>query len=188
MYERTLVILKPDAIERGLSGRIISIFEDVGLRIVEAKMLVPPAELMDRHYISDPEYLKSLGNKSLNAYKAQGFDIKSHLGTDDPLKLGKMIRGWLVDYITSGPVLAMVLEGNCAIQVVRKLVGVTFPFDAAPGTIRARFSNDSSELANFQRRSVHNLVHASGNADEANSEITLWFGKPATKLSKELSK
>jgi len=187
MYERTLVILKPDAVARGLIGKIISTFEDTGLKIVEAKMLTPSAELMDKHYTSDRAYLESLGVKSLTAYKAQGIDIVSHLGTSDALKLGTMIRGWLVEYITSGPVLAMILEGNCAVQIVRKLVGVTFPFDAVPGTIRARFSNESSELANFQRRSVHNLVHASGTVEEANAEITLWFGKSALKLSKEFA-
>jgi nucleoside-diphosphate kinase len=187
MYERTLVILKPDAVARRLSGQIISIFEEVGLKIVEAKMLTPGDALLDKHYTSDPAYLKSLGDKNIVAYSEQGLNMMDYFGTMDPTKVGETIRGWLLEYMKSGPVLAMVLEGNCAVRIVRKLVGHTFPADAVPGTIRARFSMESNDLANAQRRSIHNLVHASGNTDEASSEITLWFGKDAVKLSKGLA-
>lgn len=177
MIERTLVILKPDAVKRKLCGRILDIFEEAGFDIVEGRFFTPARELIERHYPSNDKYYASLGNKSLANYKEQGLDIKAELGTDDAREIGISIKGWLVDYMTSGPVMAVVLQGNGAIRNVRKLCGDTLPSNAAPGTIRARFSLDSSDYANAQKRSLHNLMHSSGNADEARYEIELWFGK-----------
>ena len=114
--------------------------------------------------------------KSIDNFKEQGIDIKTVMGTDDPLEIGKTVKKWLVDYMTSGPVFAFVLEGNNAIKNVRKMCGNTIPSNAEPSTIRGKFSIDSSDIANPEHRPVHNLIHASGAVDEAEYEISLWFG------------
>ena len=176
MLEKTLVILKPDALERNLVGRIITYFEEAGLKIAETKMMRANEALLDAHYRSSPEWLEALGRKSLAFYAEKGMDIKAELGTDDAGELGRIIKGWLIAYMMSGPVLPMVIGGNEAVAVVRKLVGDTLPAKAAAGTIRGRFCTDSSDNANAEGRCVRNLAHASGNAQEAEYEIGLWFG------------
>ena len=100
-----------------------------------------------------------------------------NMGTTDPIEIGKLKKKWNVDYLCSGPVFALVLEGFNAIERLRSLVGNTVPTKANPGTIRGVFSLDSAILANMNGRAISNLVHASGNAEEANYEIDLWFGK-----------
>jgi nucleoside-diphosphate kinase len=97
------------------------------------------------------------------------------MGTDDPHEIGLRVQEWLVEFLTSGPALALVLEGPHAVELVRKIVGVTLPSNAQPGTIRGDYSFDSSALANAQKRPIRNLVHASGDIDEAEFEIALWF-------------
>ena len=176
MLERTLIILKPDAVKRKLCGKIISIFEEAGFNIVESKMITPSKELVERHYPNNNKWYVAVGNKSISNFAEQGVDIVKVMGTDDALTIGKTIKGWLVDYMTSGPVIAMVLEGNNAIKNVRKMCGNTIPSVADPSTIRGRFSLDSSDVANAEHRPVHNLIHASGELDEAKYEISLWFG------------
>lgn len=176
--EKTLVILKPDAIQRGLIGEIIGRFEKVGLKIVGAKMLVASNDLLGKHYpIERREFIEGMGQKSLDNYKELGIDPIEALGTDDPHKIGKQILQWMLDYLQSGPVLAMVIEGPHAIALVRKLRGHTLPTMAAPGTITGDFSFDSSSLANEAKRPIKNLVHASGNKEEAEFEVNLWFTK-----------
>lgn len=176
MLERTLVILKPDAVQRKLCGKIISIFEEAGFNIVDAKFTHASKELVERHYPNNNKWYTSVGNKSITNYQEQGLDIKNTMGTDDPLEIGKIVKKWLVEYMTSGPVLAMVLEGNNAIKNVRKMCGNTIPSSAEPSTIRGKFSIDSSDMANSEHRPVKNLIHASGEPDEAKYEIALWFG------------
>ncbi|MGC8583194.1 MAG: nucleoside-diphosphate kinase [Thermoproteus sp.] len=175
MIERTLVIIKPDAVKRGLIGEIISRLERAGLRIVAAKMVWASREQMAGFYPSDEAWLRNVGNKTLNSYREMGIDPKAELGTDDPVEIGKMVKGWLVDYMTEAPILLMVVEGNHAVSVVRKLVGNTLPYKAEPGTIRGDFSTDSPDLANRERRSIRNLVHASDSPEEARREIAYWF-------------
>jgi nucleoside-diphosphate kinase len=176
--ERTLVVLKPDAVARGLSGTILSRFERVGLKIVGMKLVTAPDELVQKHYPEDREELwVGIGNKTLENYKTLEMDPKKSLGTDDPKEIGKMVRVWLMDYIKDGPVLALVLEGPHAVELVRKMCGHTLPLLSAPGTIRGDFSFDSSYLANSAGRPIKNLMHASGNVEEANYEIPLWFSK-----------
>lgn len=179
MIEKTLVILKPDAVVRNLMGRVITYFEDAGLKIVAMKMMKANEELLDAHYKSTPEWIESLGYKSINFYAEKGLDVKKDFGSDDPTEVGKIIKKWLVEYMVSGPVVPMVVEGNEAIAIIRKLVGNTLPAKADAGTIRGRFANDSSDNANEEGRCVRNLVHASGNKEEAEYEIGLWFGKDA---------
>lgn len=174
--ERTLVVLKPDTVARGLVGKIVTRFEQVGLKIVAAKTMLVTREHADKHYPADRrEFIEGMGNKTLENYKNLGIDVKKEFGEENPHKIGLAIREWLVDMITEGPVFAMVLEGPHAVELVRKLVGHTLPLMAAPGTIRGDFSFDSSYLANTRRRPIKNLIHASGNLDEAEFEIKLWF-------------
>ncbi|HET9850260.1 MAG TPA: nucleoside-diphosphate kinase [Candidatus Saccharimonadales bacterium] len=174
--ERTLVILKPDAVRRGLTGEIISRFEKTGLKMIGAKMITPDRELANKHYPVDRrEFIEGMGHKSLQNYKEQGGDAKKELGTDDPHAIGLQIQAWMVDFITSGPVLAIVLEGPHAVEIVRKIVGHTLPLKAEPGTIRGDYSYDSPTLANKEKRPIYNLIHASGDKKEAEFEIGLWF-------------
>ena len=174
--EKTLVVFKPDVVKRALIGKILTRFERAGLKVVAAKMLVVDRELAEKQYpTTRREFIEGMGNKTLENYKEMGVDPKSELGTDDPYKIGLMIREWLVSYLTSGPVLAMVLEAPHAVELTRKIVGHTLPLKAAPGTIRGDFAFDSSYLANSGKRAIKNLIHASGNKEEAEFEISLWF-------------
>lgn len=176
--ERTVVLIKPDGVKRGLVGEIIARFEKVGLKIVAMKMVWVDKEMVMKHYpTTRNEWVKKVGEKTLKAYEEYGKDPTEHLGTLKPVEIGKLVCKWLVDYLTSGPVVAMILEGPHAISVVRKVAGYTYPDTAVPGTIRGDYSIDSPDLANERKRSGYNLVHASGNAEEAKFEEELWFHK-----------
>lgn len=173
--ERTLMFLKPDGVQRGLIGEVLARFERAGLKVAGMKMVRADRDLLDRHYPNDDSFLRTLGGKTKEAFAAYGLDVKAQTGTDDPLEIGRQVRGWLIDYVSSGPVAAFVLEGIHAVSVVRKLVGDTLPYRAAPGTIRGDFSIDSPTVANLMNRPVRNLIHASGSVEEAEMEIALWF-------------
>ncbi len=176
MQERTLIILKPDAVQRGLIGDIIGRFEKMGLKIVGAKFFVPTTELLNKHYPVDREdFITGMGQKTLDNYRELGLDPKHYFGTDDANKIGLVVQKWLVDFMISAPVMAVVLEGPHAIELVRKVRGHTLPLKADPGTITGDYSFDSSSLANSEQRPIRNLVHASGNKKEAEFEIDLWF-------------
>ena len=173
--ERTLVFLKPDGVQRGLIGAVLERFERAGLKVVGMKMVHAGRDLLDRHYPNDESFLRTLGGKTKEAFAAYNLDVKAQTGSDDPLEIGRQVRGWLIDYISSGPVAAFVLEGIHAITIVRKLVGDTLPYRAAPGTIRGDYAIDSPTVANLMSRPVRNLIHASGSVEEAQMEIALWF-------------
>jgi len=174
--EKTLVLVKPDAVQRGLVGEIISRFEGSGLKLLATKMVRPDEELAHKHYPTHrTEFIEGMGHKTLGDYQKQGMDPHEHLGTGDPHKIGLMVQQWLVDFLVSGPVIALVLEGKGAIQKVRDIAGNTIPIYAEKGTIRGDYSKDSPSLANKEKRSIHNLVHASGDPTEAEYEINLWF-------------
>jgi nucleoside-diphosphate kinase len=174
--EQTLIVLKPDAVSRGIMGEIITRFEKVGLKMVAAKMTRVTKDMADKHYpVTREAFIKGMGQKTLDNYKSLGVDVVKELGTEDSFEIGKIIREWLVDMITSGPVLAFVLEGPHAVELVRKICGHTLPLLSAPGTIRGDYSYDSSYLANTGKRPIKNLLHASGNLEEAQYEIPLWF-------------
>ncbi|MCX7997210.1 MAG: nucleoside-diphosphate kinase [Patescibacteria group bacterium] len=176
--EQTLVVLKPDAVLRGVSGEIITRFEKVGLKIVAMRMLDVTKELAEKHYpVSREEWVRMMGEKTLENYEKYGISAKERHGTEDTLELGKMIREWLIEYMQESPVIAMVLEGPHACELVRKMLGHTLPLLAAPGTIRGDYAYDSSYLANKSARAIKNLVHASGTVEEAMYEIPLWFDK-----------
>ena len=175
IMERTLVLVKPDGVERKLIGEIIRRFERATLQIDAMKLVNPKRELLEKHYTDKGEYLKALGQKTLSTYKEYNMDPIKELGTDSDLEIGKMVREWLIGFMMSGPVLAMVLSGNHAVDAVRSIVGKTIPLFADVGTIRGDFSLDSPDFANAEKRPVKNLVHASGNTEEAGQEIALWF-------------
>ena len=175
MIEQTLVLIKPDGMKRKLGGKIISIFEEAGLEIKAIKMLQADRERLTKHYPSSEEWLTIVGNKTLDDYKILGKSAMVELGTDSTMEIGKMIKEFLVTTMSSTPIIAMILEGNEAVRNVRRICGHTLPVKADPGSIRGRFGVDSPDLANAEKRPVMNLIHASGEPDEARFEIGLWF-------------
>lgn len=176
MIQRTLVLIKPDGVARGIIGEILTRFEKPGLKIVGLKMTVASQELIDRHYpVGRREFIDGLGRMTLENNRELGIDTKKALGTEDAYEIGLQVQQWLNEFMRSGPVIAMVLEGPQAISLVRKIRGLTLPSQAQPGTITGDYSFDSSGLANAGQRAIRNLVHASGNEEEAEFEIGLWF-------------
>lgn len=173
--ERTVVLVKPDGIKRGLTGEIIRRIEQRGLKIVAIQMVWATKEQMDHHYPKDAEWISRVGGKTKSTYDKYGFNMKEELGTEDLLEVGKMVRGWLLDFMTSGPIVKMVVQGIHAVDMVRKLAGVTLPSMAEMGTIRGDYSVDSPAAANKDHRAVHNLVHASETPEEAANELARWF-------------
>ncbi|MFZ2125145.1 MAG: nucleoside-diphosphate kinase [Candidatus Saccharimonadales bacterium] len=177
-FERTFCMVKPDGVKRALIGDIIRRFEKAGLKIVAMRMFTPTAEQVRKHYpMSDEAWVMRLGEKSLSAFdniEAEAIDV---LGTIDKAEIGKRVSDSLIEFMTSGPVVAIVVEGVQAIDMVRKLCGHTLPFKADVGTIRGDYSVDSPVVANADFRAIHNLIHASENQNEAKNEIALWFGK-----------
>lgn len=177
--ERTLVLIKPDGVKKGLVGEIIKRFESRGLKIIALQMITPTKEQIDSHYPKDKEWITNLGKNTEKSYKE--FKISSTLkqdyGTEDLYEIGKKVREWLVDFMISGPIIKMIIEGPHAIKMVRKIVGPTIPAFAEAGTIRGDFSVESSYLANINKRAIQNLIHASGNEEEAKYEIKHWFSE-----------
>lgn len=173
--ERTLVLIKPDGVKRGLVGEIIKRFESRGLKIIALEMQKPPREKFDDHYPKDPKWIRRLGKKTLATYAKYGYDPIEQLGTDKAEEIGPMVRGWLIDFVISGPIIKLVIEGVHAVDMVRKIVGDTMPSIAEMGTIRGDYSVDSPASANRDKRAVHNLIHASETPQEAQHEISYWF-------------
>ncbi len=172
-HERTLVVIKPDGVQRSLVGEIIKRFENVGLKMVAMKMLVPTTDFIEKHYTLDPEWCRVTGEKTINGYKAKELTPPS----EDPLEITAKILKSLKVYMTSGPVVAMVLEGAHAVPIVRKLVGGTEPLTSDVGTIRGDYVLDSYQMSDKDGRGIRNLIHASGSVKEANDEIMHWFSK-----------
>ena len=173
--ERTFMMVKPDGVRRGLTGEILRRIEQRGLKIIACALIVPKRAEVDKHYPKDTKWIRRIGEKTMGTYVKYGIDPKKEVGTDDLEKIGRIVREWLLDYMSSGPVLKMIIEGVHAIDMVRKLCGTTIPLNAELGSIRGDFSADSPVAANSDKRAIHNLVHASENEAEANHEIKLWF-------------
>lgn len=173
--EKTLVLIKPDGVKRGLMGEIIKRVEQRGLKVIALKMFQATKTELAKHYSDSEANLKAMGEKTLATYQKYELDPIKEIGTDDPVKIGKLVHGWIVDFMSSGPVVKMVIQGLHSVEMVRKLVGNTMPSQAEMGTIRGDFSVDSAVLANAQKRGIRNIIHASGNIAEAETEIKLWF-------------
>lgn len=169
--ERTVVLIKPDGVQRSLIGEIIKRFERSGLKLVALKMAVPTAELIEKHYLTDPEWRRKTGEKTIDSYKKRDKTPPS----EDPLEITKIVLENLKKYMSSGPVVVMVWQGLHAVAIVRKITGGTEPLTSDVGTIRGDFTLDSYEISDIDGRAVRNLVHASGSADEAEKEILIWF-------------
>ncbi|MEM4260061.1 MAG: nucleoside-diphosphate kinase [Candidatus Woesearchaeota archaeon] len=170
MIEKSLILLKPDALQRGLVGEILSRFERVGLKIVALKMFYADKELAGKHYADDKDWIIGVGNKAIKSAEMQGKKIN-----ETALEIGLRVRNQLIEYITMSPTIAVVLEGHEAVKIVRKLVGDTNPHTSPPGTIRGDYTIDSYELADKSSRSIQNLIHASSSKAEAEREIKVWF-------------
>lgn len=172
MIESTLVLLKPDAVQRALVGEILSRFERTGFKVVGLKMCYATKDIAGTHYADDEAWLVSVGEKSKKAAESKGQKVS---GT--PKELGQKVRQMLIEFITMSPTIAIVLEGHDVINKVRTIVGDTAPSRAAPGTIRGDFSFDSYGLADVSGRPIQNLIHASDSPDSAKREIAIWFKK-----------
>jgi nucleoside-diphosphate kinase len=171
--ERTLVIIKPDGVQRSLIGEVIGRFERVGLKLVASKFVVVDEDMVEKHYTYDSGWKKSNGDKTIESYKKQG----KVPPFEDPIEMANLTLSKLKKYIASGPVMVMAWEGAHSVSVVRKLVGGTEPRTSDVGTIRGDFVHDSYELADIDGRSTRNIVHASGSPEEAEKEIDIWFKK-----------
>lgn len=173
--ERTLVLIKPDGVLRGLIGECLHRFEQRGLKLIALKMVRPSKSKIDEHYPKSAEWIERLGEKTLGNLEKYGYDPEKELGTTDKKKIGDEVRAWIMDYMTMAPIVALVVEGVHAIDMVRKIVGATLPVFADMGTIRGDFSVDSPTVANLEKRSIRNLIHASETPAESAHEIAHWF-------------
>jgi len=175
--ERSLVLLKPDTVQRSLVGEVIKRFERTGLKISALKMIVPTESQLLEHYNKTDEWYERKGKGVIEDLKAQGKEI-----TREPIEYGKDIIRTIVHYMTAAPVVAIILEGNQACAVVTKIVGTTEPATSDVGTIRGDYTVDSYAHATFENRAVRNLVHQSESPAEAMREIAIWF-KPEEIMS-----
>src|SRR3989344_1447999 len=175
--EKTCALVNPDGFKRVLVDEVIKRIERRGLKVIALKMVWAGKNHIHKHLPTSEEWMERLGNKTLKTFAEYGIDAVTAQGTDNPKEIGQMVKGALVEYLTSGPVVAMVVQGIHAIDMVRKLAGNTLPVFAEMGTIRGDYSVDSPSVANVERRAIHNIMHASETPEEAANEIGLWFTK-----------
>lgn len=168
--ERSFVIIKPDGVQRSLMGDIITRFERAGLKFSAFKFFVPEGDTCLAHYNKDDAWFSEKGALIVKDRESAGLPIEK-----EAIEYGRDIVNQLVTFMTSGPVLAMVLEGNQAVGVVKKLVGGTEPLTSDVGTIRGDYTLDSYAMAGVDGRAVRNLIHCSDKPEEAEREISLWF-------------
>jgi nucleoside-diphosphate kinase len=169
--ERTFVMMKPDAIQRGLIGEIISRFERTGLKISYLSLRMLEEKKLWEHYGKDDAWFLKKGTKIAEDRAAAGMAVDK-----EPLEYGKDIIRALVKFMTSGPIVMMVIEGNQSVGIVKKLVGGTEPSTSDVGTIRGDLTVDSYAIAAIDDRAVRNLIHCSDAPEEAEREIKLWLG------------
>ena len=168
--ERSLVLLKPDAVQRSLVGEVIKRFEQTGLKISAMKMIIPTEEQLLVHYNKDDSWYERKGKGIVEELTAQGKPIEK-----EAIEYGKDIIRTILHYMTAAPVVAMIMEGNKAVAVVTKIVGSTEPSTSDVGTIRGDYTVDSYSHSTFENRAVRNLVHQSESPEEAEREIPIWF-------------
>jgi len=168
--ERTFVILKPDAVQRGLVGEIIKRIENTGLKLVALKMVIATEAQLWEHYKKDDAWFTSKGQRTLDERKAAGLPIEK-----EAIEYGKDIVRALVKFMSCGPIVPMIWEGNQAVGIVKKIVGSTEPLTSDGGTIRGDYTLDSYELSSIDNRAVRNLLHCSDPIADAEREIPIWF-------------
>jgi len=170
MTERTFVILKPDTIQRSLIGEIIRRVERTGLKLIGLKMVRATEEQLIAHYNKDDTWLVAKGTQRVEKLKVAGKSIDK-----DPIEYGRDIIRGNVSFMTASPLILMAWEGNAAVGIVKKLVGVTEPLTSDVGTIRGDLTLDSYQLSDTEQRVIRNLVHCSDVPAEAERELALWF-------------
>jgi nucleoside-diphosphate kinase len=171
VVERTLILVKPDVIQRQIFGEVLSRFERKGFKIIGMKMLNATKEQMADHYIDQEAYLIETGEKAKGGAVARGEDVSNW----NSLERGKIIRKNNILYLTCGPIIAMVLEGHGVISGVRKILGSTSPAAGDVGTIRDDYSFDTFALADYVSRATRTMLHASDSVENAKREIKIWF-------------
>jgi nucleoside-diphosphate kinase len=176
--ERTLVLIKPDGVRRGLIGEVIGRFEHAGLTVIGMKFVRPSEVFAAGHYPATETQLHQMGSHTLEVYSDLRLSPIEAVGTDDPMEIGRLVHHWHAEYLSSGPVVALALEGVHAVSKVRAICGPTMPKDAPPGTIRGDFASTSPAVANVQKAAVRNVVHASEgehDPEQPRKEIEYWF-------------
>lgn len=168
--ERSFVIIKPDGVQRSLIGEILKRFERVGLKIVGLKFGMLNKEKIWTHYDKDDAWFLKKGNGIVANLQAAGLPVDK-----EPIEYGKDIIRALEKFMTACPVVSIVVEGNEAVAVVKKIVGETEPKTSDVGTIRGDFTTDSYNISAVDDRAVRNLIHCSDEVDNAKKEIALWF-------------
>src|SRR5207253_984347 len=158
-----------------LVGEVVARIERRGLKVIAMKMVQVGREHLENHFPKSEEWVERLGQKTMKTFTEYGIDPVEAQGTADTKELGKMVKSSLFEYMQSGPVVAMVIEGIHAIDMVRKLAGNTLPVFAEMGTIRGDYSVDSPAIANTEGRAIYNIMHASETPEEAANEIKLWL-------------
>lgn len=170
LVERTLVVIKPDGVQRGLVGEILSRFEKAGLKMIGMKLIHASKDVAGQHYKDDEEWMLNVGRKSKKSYEEKGMKIDA-----TEKEIGMRIRQQLIDFISMSPSVAICIEGHGAIEKVRALVGATAPMNAMPGTIRGDLAFDSYQLSDASGRPIQNLIHASDSPENAENELKIWF-------------
>ena len=170
MEEQTLVLVKPDGVERGLIGEVVKRLEQKGLRIIAMKMLTPTEDQVGTHYPYDKEWLLGVGTNTKKSFAEKGIEME-----ETELQIGERIRQWNMNYLSSGTIVAMVVEGFHAAEIARKVAGATQPLKAQLGTVRGDFCVESYQIADIKKRPVKNLMHTAESVDAAKKEIAVWF-------------
>jgi len=175
MFQRTFVMIKPDAVNRGLIGEIIEEFERAKLLITRIEMIEPRTKVVSKHYPNAQKWLRSAGSKTIQICEEKNIEVNKIYGTNDPLEIGELVRKYFIQYICSGRIVIMVLEGQSAIKRVKKICGYTIPEQADPKSIRGRYSSHISNQRFGKEKIIRNFIHSAGNIAEAEFEINLWF-------------
>jgi nucleoside-diphosphate kinase len=168
--QQTFVIIKPDGVQRNLVGEIIGRFEKTGLKIVGMKMILADEARLTTHYGKSDEWCEQKGQGIVSKLQEKGLPVEK-----DAIEYGKDIIRALIKYMSCSPVIALVLEGNEAVSVIRKIAGSTEPKTSDVGTIRGDYAIDSYNIANVDGRAVRNIIHCTEFPHEAQGEIDIWF-------------
>lgn len=184
--ERTLVLVKPDGVRRQLIGTIIRWLEKTEFSLVGLKLIRPTRQRVDAHLPRSAEWFNEVGTRALEWCREKKLDQVEIYGSNAPAEIGQKVREWNFAYLTSGPIVALVLEGEEVVAAVRRMVGHSFPDKALRGTIRCDFGQDTSLASSRERRACRNVAHASSDPVEAEREIRVWFS-PGELLSSEES-